>query len=135
MTRLTTNFTLEEFGKDLPREYANNYYLLCLFALEKVRERFGIVKITSGIRTQNDQLRLIAGGYRPSATSQHLTGEACDFVVHNTNLREVYNFLTQELKWPGQVELELGKYHIHIGLPRLGIAPNHFIREAEVLKA
>lgn len=133
MRQLTKNFHSLEFGKDLPDYAENNYFLLCLFLLEKVRERFGVVKITSGFRTQNDQFRLIANGYQPSPTSQHMSGEAADFVCHNTNMLEVYRFVVDELKWPGEVILYPVKGHLHIALPRLGIRADHFIKDEAVI--
>jgi hypothetical protein len=134
MKNITEHFTDLEFqlGKELTDEELNKAYLFCLFILEPVRNRFGPVRVTDFKRTDADTQRLIEAGYGPSKTSQHLQCEAVDFTVHNSNLREVFNFIVTELKWQGQVELDLLKYHLHVGFPRLGIAGNKFVRGTSV---
>lgn len=130
MTPLSKSFSVEEFllGKELNPEEVNKAYLFCLFILEPVRIRFGITKITNFKRTDADTQRLLESGYSPSLSSQHLQCEAVDFTVLNTSLKEVYSFLCNEINWPGQIELDLVKLHIHVGWPRIGISPNRFIR-------
>lgn len=87
MTQLSTHFELAEFTKsqvasryDLDNTPSSsaiaNLILLCKHVLEPVRAEFGPVTITSGYRAPEVNRRV---GSQP--TSQHTTGEACDFEV------------------------------------------------------
>lgn len=84
---LSEHFTLSEmvrsgtairYGIDnTPAEEAiENLTLLCRNVLEPLRRRFGVIRITSGYRSQ--ALNRAVGGAR---TSQHLTGEAADIHI------------------------------------------------------
>ena len=128
--KLTKNFNSDEFGSNLSVTAIQNYYILCLFALQFVRDRFGEVHITNGYRTTMDQERLIKEGYEPSPTSQHLFGEAADFVCpHVKDMRMVYDFLVNELQWPGEVILYPKLGHVHCAIPHIGVTADHFIKE------
>lgn len=139
MGDLTKHFSKHEFERDLGKvldiEEMNKAYVFGVLLMDKVRERFGITKVTNFKRDKDDTPRMIEAGFQPSPTSQHLVCEAIDFVCLNANMKEVYNFISVELKWPGQVELDLDRLHIHVGLPRLGVSPNHFIKQPRVLQA
>lgn len=130
--KLTEHFDSAEFVSEAD-ENANitqHYYLLCLLVLEPVRIKFGSVYITSGYRTAQDQERLEREGYHPSKTSQHLFGEACDFVCPGVNMAEVYEFITKELAWPGETIYYPKRGHVHVSLPHIGVEADHFIQEA-----
>lgn len=128
--KLTEHFQSEEFGLILTDEVKNNYYLLCLLVLEPVRERFGIVQIHSGLRTEMDQERLRKEGKNPSNASQHLFGEAADFVCpYAQSMGLVYRFILDELKWPGEVIYYPKRGHVHVALPHLGVHADQFIKE------
>lgn len=104
---LSNNFTLEELTySDTAKKYgikneptATHLKTLkhtCEYFLEKLRTllnnkyttwngkkvKYTYIKITSGYRSKalNDALR--KAGYKPSTTSQHCSGEACDFDVY-----------------------------------------------------
>lgn len=131
MIQLTKNFTLKEFelGHTLDPSEVQKAFLFAIFILQPVRDRFGPTAVTNFKRTKEDFVRLISEGYEPSPTSQHFTCEAVDFKVFNTNLREVYNFICTEIDWPGEIELDLKKEHLHVGWPRFGLKPDRFIKE------
>ncbi len=136
MNDLSKHFSRSEFerdlGKLLTQEEINKAYLFCVILLDKVRDRFGVIKITNFKRDKDDTQRLLEAGYKPSPTSQHKFCEGVDFVTLNANLNEVYRCISEEWKWPGQLELDLDQKHIHAGLPRFGVAPNHFIKTGVV---
>lgn len=136
MNDLSKHFATREFstdlGKTLTADELNKAYMLCVLILDKVRDRFGIVKITNFKRDKDDTQRLLEAGYKPSPTSQHLKCEGVDFIPLNANMTEVYKCISEEWKWCGQLELDLIKKHIHVGLPRLGVLPNHFIKTGNV---
>ena len=86
-TRLSEHFTLEEMCRsgaavrhridNTPdREQAERLRQLCLNVLEPLRRRFGVIRITSGFRSE--RLNAIVGG---ANTSQHMRGEAADITV------------------------------------------------------
>lgn len=79
--QLTKNFTLQEFnprGLDITPQYAENFRMLAQ-NLQAIRDYLGTsITITSGLRSVAYNSSL-AGA---SKTSQHLYGEACDFVVN-----------------------------------------------------
>lgn len=123
--KVTPHFSLYEFGGNLTSQGVQNYYLLSLFALEKVREKFGVVKITSAYRTEEQNRQ--AGG---SAISQHLFAEAVDFYCPNVkNLETVYRYVIDELQWRGEVIYHKKRGYIHIALPRFGIHVDQFITD------
>jgi len=128
--KLTRDFDSEEFGENLTVTYVQNYYLLCLLALQFVRDRFGPIHITSAYRTVFDQERLEQQGYHPSQTSQHLFGEAADFLCPTAkDMRMVYEYLVNELQWPGEVIYYPKRGHVHVALPHIGVKADHFINE------
>lgn len=124
--KLTEHFKLEEFNAEPHPRHIQNYLTLSLFCLEKIREKFGPVTITSGYRSKEHNDTLTGS----SKTSQHVTGEACDFFVAGADKYKVYDFVCKELKWPGQVFVYAKKGHLHVGLPRLDLKPTHKIMEA-----
>lgn len=129
MVKLGQYFEANEFGKDLPMQILQNYHLLCKFALDDVRGRFGPVRITSGYRSPEDHVRLKKEGYSPSETSQHLYGEACDFFCQAANSMDVYSYLLNVLKWPGELFYYQKRGHVHIALPRYNIIVDQRIME------
>lgn len=70
--------------------------------LQVVRERWGPIKVNSGFR--GPSLNAAVNG---SKGSQHMKGEAVDFVPLNASLGEVFDWIRVESKLPyGQVILE-----------------------------
>ena len=78
--QLTKNFTLQEFnprGLELNPVHVENFRMLAQ-NLQVIRDFLGRpIKITSGLRSEAGNSSLQGA----SKTSQHLFGEACDFVV------------------------------------------------------
>lgn len=123
--RLTDNFFLQEFKANPSNDHIRNYLLLATFVLEPVRAKFGgPVVITSGYRSP--EYNKAVGGV---PTSQHVKGEACDFVIKNANMAEVFEYITQELKFPGQCFFYQKKGHVHVALPRVGVDRVHKVLE------
>jgi len=130
--KLSEHFDSEEFGKELTAQVYQNYYLLSLLCLERIREEFGEVRITSGYRSAFDQERLIKEGYHPAPTSQHLFGEAADFICpYAESMGLVYRFLLDSLKWPGEVIWYKKRGHVHVALPHIGVKADHFINDKD----
>lgn len=93
-TRLTEHFTLREFvlsatairhGIDNtpPAETVERIKALCENVLEPLRRRFGVIRITSGFRSERVN-RLVGG----AATSQHRLGEAADIHVSSLEVAQ-----------------------------------------------
>lgn len=101
---LTTHFNLREFcisatairhGIDNtpPVEAERRLKTLCERVLEPLRHRFGVIRITSGYRSE--RVNKLVGG---SATSQHLLGEAADIHAGSEEVaRKMYEFIKQNL--------------------------------------
>jgi uncharacterized protein YcbK (DUF882 family) len=111
-------FTKQELrivGADL--NIQANMYQLVKLCLNHVRDRFGAVMITSGYRSAEHNARV--GG---SPTSQHITGEAVDFICPKAKMADVFVWLRDELKWSGQIFYYQKRGHIHIGMPTAKLA-------------
>ncbi len=126
--KLSENFFLQEFrAQDSILHHVSNYRALCYFALEPIRKEFGgPVVITSGYR--DPEYNKAIGG---SPTSQHIFGEACDFLIKGVDSKKIYEFVCEKLDFPGQVFFYAKRRHLHLGLPRLGLAPTRKIMEVE----
>lgn len=104
MVKLSENFTLNEFLKSETAErleidnrpsvkVIDNLKWLTLAIMQPVRTHFGsIVIITSGFRCA--MLNKAVGG-QPS--SQHLMGQACDFIMPNVNPKIVFDYIKNNL--------------------------------------
>lgn len=80
-------------------------------------------EITSGYRTQKDQVRLLREGYHPAANSEHLEGNAVDVVPKNGDKDAAIKRLMDLVgDWDGAVILDEGD-HIHLQLPGWHGAP------------
>lgn len=103
-TRLSEHFTLEEMCRsgaalkhhidNTPdREQTERLRQLCLNVLEPLRRRFGVIRITSGFRSE--RLNAIVGG---ANTSQHMRGEAADIHISGMETgRKMYAYITANL--------------------------------------
>ena len=81
---------------------------LCIHVLEPLRERFGVLKITSGFRSP--AVNALVGGSR---TSQHLVGEAADIFVSSPDVAmKMYNFVRFNLDFD-QMLMEMRVGHVH----------------------
>jgi uncharacterized protein YcbK (DUF882 family) len=128
------HFEASEFGisDHSPDSVRENIYLLCKFALNPVRAKYGPVKITSGYRTpeQNEALRML--GKSPAADSQHIHGQAVDFICPQADTHEVFKWLSTW--WTGQCFYETKQKIIHIALPtiRLEAAKRLYCTELDI---
>lgn len=132
--RLSPNFKLGEFfvssshpkvarGMNPTRESIDMFLLLCVLCLQPVRDKFGPVKVTSGMR--NQQLNVLIGG---SSTSQHSRGRACDFTCPGkSDMKEVYLWVLEKLNWSGELLYYEKRGHVHVGLPEYGVHADHII--------
>lgn len=103
-TRLSKHFVLREFlisatavrhGIDNtpPDSVVERLTTLCQNVLEPLRRRFGVIRITSGYRSE--RLNRLVGGV---ATSQHVRGEAADINVGSLEVgRKMYEFIRTRL--------------------------------------
>ena len=97
---LSEHFSLEEMTRsgvairmridnNPDEEQVENMRQLCRNVLEPVRRRFGVTRITSGLRSQ--ALNAAVGG---APDSQHLRGEAADLHISNMEVgRKVFDFI------------------------------------------
>lgn len=106
-------------------EQANNLYLLSKLALQKIRDEYGVIVITSGLVTE--ELNLLRGS--KSTNSQHLFGEAVDFVIPGVHMLDPFIFAKHELEWPGELIYYKKRGHVHIALPSIWSKPNYYIEE------
>lgn len=121
--RLSKNFTLSEFcvtNTGLPNNpdmlSRANLSLLARKILQPIRERAGILKISSGYRSP--EVNKAVGG---SESSQHCDGEAADIIPLEADIDEVMGWIVRDSGIQfGQCILENkgGKRWIHISLPR-----------------
>lgn len=104
--KLTQNFTLNELVYS-PTAEANkidnrasvpvisNLQALCTNVLQPLRDALGCpIIITSGFRCAELNKRI--GG---AANSQHLYGQAADFIVSQKDLKEVFNYIKTKLPY------------------------------------
>lgn len=103
-TRLSAHFTLEEMcrsGAAIKHHISNTpdkkqterLRQLCLNVLEPLRRRFGVIRITSGFRSE--RLNAIVGG---ADNSQHMRGEAADIHISNMETgRKMYEYIEANL--------------------------------------
>jgi antitoxin component of RelBE/YafQ-DinJ toxin-antitoxin module len=101
--RLSPHFHLEEFTRSKTAlelgisntpdvEQVQNISALCKVVLEEVRKHFGKpIFITSGYRSP--ELNKAVGG---SKYSQHLKGEAADFVVKGIPVNQVFEYIIHQ---------------------------------------
>lgn len=100
-----------------------NFYLLCSFGLQPVRDKFGSVTILSGKRSLD--LNSVIGG---EINSQHLRALAADFVCPAKDMGEVFMFIKNDLRWPGECIHYLKDNFIHLGLPEMGIKSDVMVK-------
>lgn len=124
--KLTEHFDSSEFGENLSDQELQNFYMLCVLVLEPLRDRWGIVKITSGKRSPEKNAAV--GGV---GSSQHRLSEAADFICPFAagQTGAVFRWILDDLKWPGEVIWYRRKGHIHVALPRYNVKADHFVKE------
>lgn len=91
---------------------------LANFILQPIRNKWGVLQVTSAFRSV--QVNTSKGG---STTSQHVFGEAADFIPTQAHMDEVFKWVVRESGLVfGQAirETNDGANWIHISLPRVG---------------
>lgn len=129
---LSKNFKLGEFyvshhyqeiamGMEPAPRDIDNFFMLCSFGLQLVRNRFGRIVITSGYRTP--ELNDAVGGQKDS---QHLKALAADISSLDTSPLTIWLWLKRF--WKGDLIYYKSENMIHIGLPEYGVKPDSFIK-------
>lgn len=132
--KLSKNFTLGEFVVSMSfkvlaekieptAQQISNLMILCAFGLQPIRDKYGEVIITSGLRSK--ELNAMLGGVD---SSQHVDGSAVDFQIIGQDMQQVYWYLHPI--WPGELIYYKKKGHIHIALPKYGTKSDHFVKDA-----
>lgn len=121
---LSRNFTLQELTKtatgapNTPGKAESEKLLyLASYILQPLRDRFGSLRVTSAYRSA--AVNSSVGG---SSSSQHLSGEAADFMPAEKDIDTVFKWIVTESGLSfGQAirERKSGNNWIHISLPRL----------------
>ncbi len=118
------NFTIDELtvtttgiaNTPTPEALGNLHYL-CKNVLQPLRDQIGRMQITSGYRSPEVNMVLGAQGYPVSDTSQHLTGQAVDFIPLDVPYDMAWS-VVQEFIADGYPIDQAGNYsssgHIHI---------------------
>lgn len=104
--KLTQNFTLNELTYSVTAnvnkidnrpsvQVVANLKAICENVLQPLRDNLGVpVIVSSGFRCAELNKKV---GSRPN--SQHLTGQAVDFVVPQKDLKDVYNYIKHNLPY------------------------------------
>jgi uncharacterized protein YcbK (DUF882 family) len=132
--KLSENFTLGEFfvsssypdiakGMNPTKEQVDGCVIFAVCVLQPLRDKFGPVRITSGVRDR--LLNEAVGGVE---SSQHRRGKGVD--VYCPGIRDmvvVYHWIKDDLKWPGELFYYQKRGHCHIGIPEYGVVADHKI--------
>jgi hypothetical protein len=109
--QLTHNFNLDEFtvsaGLTITPSDEQIFCIdkLCRNILQKVRDKFGSIKVTSGLRNEESYKKLVEQGYPASKTSDHFawstinpigTG-AADIVIPGEDTLKVFHWMIDTL--------------------------------------
>lgn len=103
---LVASNTAEAYGVDnTPTDEATwaNLEYLAQTCLQPIRNKFGVVTVTSGYRSA--ALNKLVGG---SATSHHSTGCAADIRVRGVDLKEVFAYVVDTLPFTELIAENLG---------------------------
>ena len=102
---LSQNFSLRELTKsqtaerkgisnEPSEEHIENLKLLCTNVLQKVRDEFGVVSISSGYRSPE-----LCEALGSKSTSQHARGQAADFECYSIDNNELFNWIVDNLEF------------------------------------
>ena len=75
-------------------ENIENLKLLCENILQPVRNEWGVVSVSSGYRSP-----ALCQAIGSVSTSQHARGQAADFECYSVDNRELFDWITQNLKF------------------------------------
>lgn len=138
--KLSNNFRLRQFVYsktaidngivNIPNEVQiANLRNLSQKVMQKVRDYYNLpITITSGFRSPE-----LNKAVKGKPESQHLKGQACDFVIENFNMNIVYNFIVQSLEI-GKIDFDQcilykKKNFIHISYNDLKNRNEYFIKD------
>lgn len=120
---LTKNFTLEELTYSATanaykisnkpnEEQIENLKRLAINILQPIRDKFGVVRISSGFRS-TELNKKIRGSAK---NSQHMTGQAADIgEVKGTKLKDVFKYIKDNLDYDQLLyEISGGVIWIHV---------------------
>jgi len=136
--KLSQNFSLRELTKsqtaerkgisnEPSEEHIENLKLLCTNVLQKVRDQFGIVSISSGYRSPE-----LCEALGSKSTSQHARGQAADFECYGVDNNELFNWVI------GNVEFDQAILEFYDGDPESGwlhVSYNEDNNRGETLRA
>ena len=102
---LSQNFSLRELTKsqtaerkgisnEPSEEHIENLKLLCTNVLQKVRDEFGVVSISSGYRSPE-----LCGALGRKSTSQHGRGQAAYFECDSVDNNVLFNWIVDNLEF------------------------------------
>lgn len=102
---------------NIPKELYiyDNLLNLIFYVLQPIRNKFGIINITSGYRS--GKLNNLVGG---SSTSNHLLGCAVDLIPAHASFKQVYDYITKYLDFD-ECYIETNKF----GVKWLHVAYRH----------
>ena len=118
---MNLNFTISELCKSETAEKNNlknipdmksldNLLNLIFYVLQPIRDRFGILTVTSGYRTF--MVNKLVNGV---ANSNHLFGCAADIIPRQSTFRQIYDFVVNNLDYDEcYIETSNGKKWLHI---------------------
>ena len=127
--QLTQNFKLDEFtvsaGLIIQPSEEQIFCIdkLCKNVLQKIRDKFGPIKVTSGLRNEESYKKLLSQGYPASKTSDHFawstinpTGTgAADIVIPGVDTLKVFHWIIDNLYCRcGQIIYYEDKNFIHV---------------------
>ena len=103
--KLSQNFSLRELTKsqtaerkgisnEPSEEHIENLKLLCTHVLQKVRDQFGIVSISSGYRSPE-----LCEAIGSKITSQHARGQAADFECYSIDNNKLFNWAIDNVEF------------------------------------
>ena len=128
--RLSEHFALREFiisaaavrrsiDNTPPESAISNLTALCLNVLEPLRQRFGVIRVTSGYRCK--EVNALVGG---SKTSQHVSGEAADLHIGSMEVgRKMYDYIRTQLTFDQLIferNRKTGARWLHVSYKRNG---------------
>jgi hypothetical protein len=118
MTKISKNFTLEEMtgGQSIVNrlDIIGNIDYLVKEGLQKIRDRWGVIKVTSGYRSLKHNKEI--GGV---PNSQHVKGEAADIIPLGADIAIVFDWIINNLEYDQVIlETKLGAEWIHISMKK-----------------
>lgn len=80
-------------------KHLDNILNLIYYILQPIRIKFGTVIVSGGYRSYALWNKLKDLGKNPAKNSQHLTGQAADILVPSRNLKDVFNWIRDNIEY------------------------------------